>query len=80
MVRLLRKRLPLPTRSLRVILSDGHPTYFQNKITGEASGFAVEVTNEIAKRAGLEISYIFAADWEEIRQKVLLHEAEIAPG
>jgi ABC-type amino acid transport substrate-binding protein len=40
---------------MAVIPSDLPPTYFRDKKTAVPTGFAVDIMNEIAKRAGLHV-------------------------
>lgn len=55
------------------------PTYFLDKQTGKADGFAVEVMNRVAEKAGIRIDYIFADNWTEIINAVRSGKADIIP-
>jgi ABC-type amino acid transport substrate-binding protein len=54
-----------------VIPRDFPPTYFEDAKTGRAAGFAVDITNEIASRAGLKVEYVYGKAWQEIEQMLL---------
>ncbi|HEY3309159.1 MAG TPA: transporter substrate-binding domain-containing protein [Desulfuromonadaceae bacterium] len=58
---------------------DYPPSYYQNSVTGKASGFSIEVLNEIARLAGLKLTYIYGKPWQEIQEMVLDGRADIAP-
>ncbi len=62
-----------------VIIPDSPPTSFQDPDTLEAAGFAVEVMDEIAARAGLSVTYHFEKDWEAVITAVRTGKADIAP-
>ncbi|MEW6501378.1 MAG: transporter substrate-binding domain-containing protein [Thermodesulfobacteriota bacterium] len=66
-------------RIVAVIPLDSPPTYFRDRESGQAAGFAVEVMNLVAARAGLTVEYRFAADWAAIIAKVEQGEAEVIP-
>lgn len=74
---------PLPAaagdRLLAVIPADSPPTYYQDRKNGEAAGFAVEVMNLVAARAGLAVEYHFASDWATIVAQVVQGEADVIP-
>ena len=46
---------PVTSEIMAVIPSDLPPTYFRDKKTAAPTGFAVDIMNEIAKRAGLHV-------------------------
>jgi len=82
--------LPLPALSaeppvaqknelVAVIPSDFPPTYFRDPATGQPAGLAVDVMNEVAKRAGLTITYRFAKPWKEIEDLVAHGDADLIP-
>ncbi len=62
-----------------VIPDDVPPTYFRDPKTHKAAGFAVDVMNEIAGRAGLSVVYTFEEDWPAIIAAVRSGRADIAP-
>ncbi len=64
---------------IAAVPADFPPTYFQDKNTGKAAGFAIEVMDEIAKRAGLEVDYVFGKPWDDIHQMVLSGKADVIP-
>jgi len=55
------------------------PTYFRDKQTGKADGFAVEVMNRVAEKAGIRLTYIFADSWTDVINTVLSGKADIIP-
>lgn len=63
-----------------VIPEDAPPTYFRDTKTGKASGFAVDVMNGVAKRAGIRVIYIFGQSWTDIINKVEYGGADVIPG
>ncbi|MEW6595721.1 MAG: transporter substrate-binding domain-containing protein [Thermodesulfobacteriota bacterium] len=65
-------------RVVAVIPRDSPPTYYQDS-DGQAAGFAVEVMNLVAARAGLTVEYSFAADWAAIIAQVERGEADVIP-
>lgn len=67
-------------RVTAVIPHDSPPTYFQDPQSGQAAGFAVEVMELVASRAGLTVEYRFAADWSTIINQVARGEADVVPG
>ena len=68
------------TRVVAVIPPDSPPTYFLDKQTGKAAGFAVDVMDAVAERAGLQIDYIFEDGWSDIINMVKNGKADLAPG
>jgi PAS domain S-box-containing protein len=62
------------------IPEDFPPTYFRDPASGKPSGFAVEVMDEVARRAGLEVSYLYGKPWDELHQLVLSGQADVLPG
>jgi ABC-type amino acid transport substrate-binding protein len=72
--------LPNANHIIAVVPPDSPPTYFQDKTTGKAAGFAVDVMNEVAARAGLEVDYIFEDGWSDIIDWVKKGKADAIPG
>ncbi|MBF0328667.1 MAG: transporter substrate-binding domain-containing protein [Nitrospirae bacterium] len=69
------------TETIRAIVqSDSPPTYFKDRATGEASGFAVDVMNQIAKRGGFSVTYQFEKNWDAIAPLLKDGKADVAPG
>lgn len=62
-----------------VIMAETPPSQFRDERTGLAAGFAVDITNEIAKRAGLPVKYIFARSIPELVHKLQTGEADLIP-
>jgi len=58
---------------------DFPPTYFQDRQSGKPSGFAVDVMNEIARRAGLKVVYVFGQHWDDVEHLVLSGNADLIP-
>ncbi len=66
-------------RIIAAIPADFPPTYFRDPATGQPSGFAVDVMNEVARRAGLKVEYIFGQPWDELHAMVLDGRADLIP-
>lgn len=68
------------TRSITVVVPpDFPPTYFRDEKSGKAAGFAVDVMDELARRAGFKVVYIFGKPWDEINEMLLAGKADIIP-
>jgi len=65
---------------IAIIPDNGPPLFYRNKKTGEAAGFAVDVTNEVSRRAGFSVSYKFGANWDNIREGIQRGDADMGPG
>lgn len=70
---------PVLEKVTAVIPRDLTPTYFVDKKTGNPAGFAVDVMNRIAQRAGLQVDYVFEDGWTNIIDKVLRGDADLVP-
>lgn len=68
-----------PKPLIAVIPEDFPPTYFKDAKTGQPAGLAVDITNLIARQAGLQIEYRFAKPWQEIEDLVLQGKADLIP-
>ena len=68
-----------PGRIIAVIPEDFPPTYFKNQQTGRADGFAVDLMNEIARRSGLKVEYVFGKPWDEIQEMLVSGRADVIP-
>lgn len=69
----------LRRKIIAAVPADFPPTYFKDKQTGKAAGFAIDVMNEVARQAGLEVEYIFGQPWDEISQILLSGKADVIP-
>ena len=58
---------------------DFPPTYFCNAVTGKPAGFAIDVMNEVARRAGFEVEYIFGEPWDEILDMLESGYVDVVP-
>lgn len=63
-----------------IIQSDSPPTYFRDRVTGEAAGFAVDVMNALARRGGFPVTYQFEKNWDAIAPLLKNGKADVAPG
>ncbi len=71
---------PSASRTLVAALPpDFPPTYFRDPGTGKAAGLAVDVMDELARRAGVKVEYHFAKAWDEIEDELLDGKADIIP-
>jgi len=73
-------RSDTPKTITAIIQSDSPPTYFKDRITGKAAGFAVDVMNGIAKRGGLTVVYQFEKNWDAIAPLIRSGKVDVAPG
>jgi PAS domain S-box-containing protein len=62
-----------------IIPLDSPPTYYQDQHTGHPAGFAVDVMNVIARRSGLQVTYVYGRAWKDIIQQVRQGSAEVIP-
>lgn len=60
------KEGPALIRVVAVIPPGFPPTYFLDTRTGKAAGFAVDVMDAVAARAGLQVDYVFEDGWSDI--------------
>ena len=67
-----------PRKLIAIIPADVPPTYFLDK-RGAPAGFAIDVTNELARRTGLRIEYVTTKGWDEAIQMVLGGKADLIP-
>ncbi len=63
-----------------VVPPDSPPTYYRDQQTGAAVGFAVDVMNAVAQRAGLTVGYTFEESWADIIEMMKRGQADLAPG
>ncbi len=63
-----------------VIPPDAPPTYFRDPRSGLASGFAVDILDALAERAGIRVTYRYGSGWEDIIAQVETGKADLAPG
>ena len=71
---------PDPSTIVAVIPVDAPPTYYREPKSGAASGFAVEVMDQIARNAGLSVKYVFKDNWSDMITMVRRGEADVIPG
>lgn len=69
----------LPRTVTVVVPSDFPPTYFKDDKTGKAAGFAIDVMDELARRTGLKVVYVFGKPWDEIHEMLLSGKADVIP-
>ncbi len=67
-----------PKKVTAVVHCSYAPITFWDKNSGKPSGFAVDIINSVARRAGLEVSYICKPGWPEMITSVETGEAEIS--
>lgn len=61
------------------VQSDFPPTYSIDPVTRTPQGFAIDLLNEVARRAGLRVEYVLGRSWEESQEMVLNGRADIIP-
>ncbi len=67
-----------PRKVIAAIPIDFPPTYFLDK-SGKPVGFAIDVMNELAQRAGLKLEYVTGQAWDDVIQMVLSGKADLIP-
>jgi PAS domain S-box-containing protein len=72
------QKLIAPEKVTAVIHCNYAPVTFWDKNTDKPSGFAVDILNNAAKRANLEVSYICKPGWPEILTSLETGEATIS--
>lgn len=70
---------PVHNKVIAVTPRNVPPNYFQDNKTGKPAGFAVEVLDEIARRAGVTIEYRLGNDLGENLNTVRNGEADVIP-
>jgi ABC-type amino acid transport substrate-binding protein len=74
---------PFPAGAAETIVAavppDFPPTYFRDPHTGKATGFAVDIMNEVARRANLNVDYVFGQNWAELTDMVERGKADVIP-
>ncbi|WNJ99579.1 transporter substrate-binding domain-containing protein [Thalassospiraceae bacterium LMO-JJ14] len=70
--------LPETKKIIAVFPRDFHP-YFQMNEDGQPSGFAIDVLNAVAARAGLEVSYNAKSSWSEAVADLQDKRAHVIP-
>ena len=66
-------------RIIAAVPADLPPTYYKDAETGRAAGFAIDVMNNVARLAGLEVEYVFGKPWGELQRMVLEGRADLIP-
>jgi len=69
----------LPPKITAVIPTDFPPSYYRDHATGKAAGFAVDIMDELAKRIGVKVEYVFGKPWDEIHEMLLSGKADVIP-
>ncbi|WP_205743330.1 transporter substrate-binding domain-containing protein [Geobacter sp. FeAm09] len=70
---------PEGRKVIAAVPADFPPTYYRDGRTGQAAGFAVDVMNAVARRAGIRVEYVFGQAWDEIQEMVLSGKADVIP-
>ncbi|GFE60929.1 transporter substrate-binding domain-containing protein [Geobacter sp. AOG2] len=74
--------VPSPTVADTIVAAippDFPPTYSRDRQSGKPVGFAVDILNEIARRAGLKVVYVFGQHWDDVEHLVLSGQADVIP-
>ncbi|MCK9361986.1 MAG: transporter substrate-binding domain-containing protein [Syntrophales bacterium] len=61
------------------VLRNFPPYHFFDQQTGQPAGFAVEVLDEVAKNAGLEVRYIFFDEWPAANKALREGRIDVIP-
>jgi PAS domain S-box-containing protein len=64
---------------IAVIPADLPPTYFRDPTTGKAAGFAIDAMDEVGRRAGMRVEYVFGKPWDEMIEMVRTGKADVIP-
>ncbi|MCK9420103.1 MAG: PAS domain S-box protein [Nitrospirae bacterium] len=64
---------------IAVVPADLPPTYFKDPTTGKAAGFAIDVMDEIARRSGMRVEYVFGKPWDEMIEMVRIGKVDVIP-
>ena len=64
---------------IAVVPPDFPPTYYRDPANGKPAGFAIDVMNEVAHRAGLKVEYVFGQPWLEIFDMLESGKADVIP-
>ena len=67
-----------PRKLIAAVPADFPPTYHLDK-SGKPVGFAIDVMNELARRAGLTVEYVNGQAWDDVIQMVLTGKADLIP-
>ncbi len=70
---------PARQHLIAVIPTDLAPYYFRDPATGKPAGLAVDFTDALARRMGVQVEYRFAKAWEEVDQLLLSGKADLIP-
>jgi len=68
-----------PLRIVAAIRLDWSPTSFLDRDSGKPAGFAVDVMDAVALRAGLEVAYVFVRSWAEMESQVRAGTVDVLP-
>lgn len=68
-----------PGKIIAAVQSDFPPTYSINPATRKPQGFAIDLLNEVARRAGINVEYVVSSTSEESQKMVLSGKADIIP-
>ena len=70
----------IPTNEIIAgVLENWPPQYSTDPKTGEPTGFAIDIFNEVAKRANIKVRYKVYKSWSEILKAFLNNEVIIIP-
>ena len=70
---------PHAQQLIAAVHPDFPPNYSNNQKTGAAEGFAIDLMDEVARRAGFRVKYISGRNWLESQEMVLDGRADIIP-
>jgi two-component system sensor kinase FixL len=59
------------------VLKHFPPHYLTNPTTGKPSGFAVDIMNAVAERAGLSVDYVVYPDWRRLNAALKAREVDV---
>ena len=68
-----------PRTVTAVLQADYPPTCFKDPKSGKLQGLAVDIMDEVARRAGIRVNYVIGRTWQEAQQMVLDGRADVIP-
>jgi len=68
-----------PRPVIAALQADYPPTCFKNPKNGKPEGFAIDIMDEVARRAGIKVEYVMGKTWQDGQDMVLDGRADVIP-